>query len=163
LAYGSPWNIGETVAGDIAMKWITRQRIQVNRTATCWLITRFIDREAEFLFVPADEVASLQEESGATGFDAPNATYPHKDNAGLCSFAALVRERLTDDQVLMEMARIVQAADFKDQSDDHPAARGLQLISRGFPLVTNDDHETAKRAAFVYDALYSSIKSTAAG
>ena len=141
------------------MKWITRQRIQVNRTATCWLITRFIDREAEFLFVPADEVAASQENEGATGFDAPNATYPHKDAEGLCSFAALVHERLADDQVLVEMARIVQAADFNDQLDDHAAARGLQLISRGFPLVTNDDHETAKRASFVYDALYASIKS----
>ena len=56
------------------------------------------------------------------------------------------------------MARIVQAADIKGELDDHPAARGLQLISRGFPLVTNDDHETAERAAFVYDALYASIK-----
>ena len=144
------------------MKWITRQRIQVNRTATCWLITRFIDREAEFLFVPADQVASMQAEQRATGFDAPNATYPHKNAEGLCSFAALVHERLGRDQVLMEMARIVQAADFNDQLDNPPAARGLQLISRGFPLVTNDDHETAKRASFVYDALYASIKSTAA-
>src|SRR6266850_7600088 len=101
------------------MKWITRQRIQVNRTATCWLIKRFIDREAEFLFVPADEVASLQEKTSATGFDAPNVTYPHKDAEGLCSFATLVHERLADDQVLVEMARIVQAADFKDQLDDH--------------------------------------------
>ena len=144
------------------MKWITRQRIQVNRTATCWLIMRFIDRGAEFLFVPADEVASLQAEKGATGFDAPNATYPHKDAEGLCSFAALVRERLAHDQVLMEMARIVQAADFNDQLDDHPAARGLQLISHGFPLVTSNDHETANRASFVYDALYESIKNTSA-
>jgi hypothetical protein len=145
------------------MKWITRQRIQVNRTATCWLITRFIDREAEFFFVPANEVASLQGERCATGFDATNATYPHKNAEGLCSFAALVRERLAHDQVLVEMARIVQAADFNDQLDDHPAARGLQLISRGFPLVTNDDHETAKRASFVYDALYASIKNALAG
>ncbi len=142
------------------MKWITRQRIQVNRTATCWLIVRFIDREAEFLFVPPDEVAALQEEKGATGFDAPNATYPHKDTQGLCSFASLVRERLAHDPVLVEMARIVQAADFNDQLDDHPAARGLQLISRGFPLVTGNDHETAKRASLVYDALYASIKNT---
>ena len=141
------------------MKWITRQRIQVNRTATCWLVARFIDRDAEFLFVPADEVASLEVERVATGFDAPNATYPHKDAEGLCSFAALVRERLAHDQALVEMARIVQAADFNDQLDNHPAARGLQLISRGFPLVTGDDHETAKRACFVYDALYASIKS----
>jgi hypothetical protein len=140
------------------MKWITRERIRVNRTATCWLIRKFLDQDAEFLFVPADQVASMQAEAGATGFDAPGATYPHQDSNGLCSFAALVRERLFQDPVLMEMARIVQAADIKGQSNDHPAAYGLQLISHGFPLVTSNDHETAERAAFVYDALYASIK-----
>jgi hypothetical protein len=139
------------------MKWITRERIQVNRTATCWLIRRFLDKDAAFLFVPAEQVASVQTEIGATGFDAPGATYPHQDAQGLCSFAALVRERLTRDPVLVEMARIVQAADIKGELDNHPAARGLQLISRGFPLVSNNDHETAERAAFVYDALYASI------
>ena len=100
----------------------------------------------------------MQIEIGATGFDAPGATYPHQDTQGLCSFAALVRERLAHDPVLFEMARIVQAADIKGQLDDHPAARGLQLISRGFPLATSNDNETAERAAFVYDALYASIK-----
>ena len=140
------------------MKWITREQIRVNRTATCWLIRRFLDPEAEFIFLPADEVASIQNETGAIGFDAPSAAYPHKDAQGLCSFSALVHERLGHDSVLLEMARIVQAADIEGQLDDHPAARGLQLISRGFPLVTNDDHETANRAAFVYDALYASIK-----
>ena len=140
------------------MKWITREQIRVNRTATCWLIRRFLDPQAELIFVPADQVAPLQVETGATGFDAPGATYPHKDAQGLCSFAALVGERLAHDPALLEMARIVQAADIQGELDGHPAARGLQLISRGFPLVTNDDHETAERAAFVYDALYASIK-----
>ena len=139
------------------MKWITREGIRVNRTATCWLIRRFLDARAEFIFVPADQVASLQTEGG-TGFDAPGATYPHKDAQGLCSFAALIRERLAHDPVLLEMARIVQAADIKGELDNHPAASGLQLISRGFPFVTDDDYETVERAAFVYDALYASIK-----
>jgi len=140
------------------MRWITREGIRVNRTATCWLIRRFLDPKAEFVFAPAAEVASIQNANGATGFDAPGATYPHKDADGLCSFAALVRERLSDDPVLSEIARLVQAADFSDQVDDHPAARGLVLISRGFPLVTRDDYETAERASFVYDAIYESIK-----
>lgn len=139
------------------MKWITRQGIRVNRTATCWLIKRFLDPDAEFLFVSAEQVASVQAESGATGFDAPGATYPHESDQGLCTFAALVQERLAHDLVLVEMARIVQAADSKGQVDTHGAARGLQLISRGFPLVTKDDHETLERASFVYDALYASI------
>ncbi len=142
------------------MKWITRQRIQVNRTATCWLIRRFVDPEAEFVFVPVEDVARVQKETGATGFDAPGATYPHKDAMGLCSFAALVHERLAHDPALVEMARIVQAADFKEQVDTHPAARGLVLISRGFPRVSNDDHETAQRASFMYEALYASLKDT---
>ena len=139
------------------MKWITRERIQLNRTATCWLIRRFLDKEAEFLFVARDKVASMQTQLGATGFDALGATYPHQNSEGLCSFAALVRERLAHDPVLYEMARIVQAADIKGQLDEHPAATGLPLITRGFPLVTSSDYETAERAAFVYDALYASI------
>lgn len=139
------------------MIWITREGIRVNRTATCWLIRRFLDPEPEFHFVPAEVVASVQAMEGGTGFDAPGATYPHK-NEGRCSFAALVAERLADDPVLVEMARIVQAADFKEQLDSHSAARGLALISYGFPLVTKDDHETAQRAGFLYDALYASLK-----
>jgi len=140
------------------MKWITRERIQVNRTATCWLIRRFLDEEAEFIFGPLDQVASMQTETGATGFDAPGATYAHQNEQGLCSFAALVHERLAHDPVLLEMADIVQAADIKGELDNHPAARGLQLISRGFPLLTKNDYQTAERAAFIYDALYASIK-----
>ena len=140
------------------MKWITRKGIRVNRTATCWLIGRFLDPDAEFIFVSPEEVPSIQSESSGVGFDAPGATYPHQDTQGLCSFAALVHERLAGDPVLVEMARMVQAADIQGQLDDHPAARGLQLISGGFPLVTGDDHETLVRAAFVYDALYASIK-----
>lgn len=142
------------------MKWITREGIRVNRTATCWLIRCFLDDEAEFIFVPANQVASLEAEIGATGFDAPGATYPHKNEQGLCSFAALVRERLAHDPALAELARIVQAADIQGELDTHPAAHGLQLISRGFPLVTRDDDETVARAGFVYDALYASIKNS---
>ena len=140
------------------MKWITRERIRVNRTATCWLVRRFLDPEAEFIFVPADQIASMQAEKEAIGFDAPGATYPHTDAQGLCSFAALVRERFPHDPVLLEMAEIVQAADIKGELDNHPAARGLQLISRGFPLLTKNDDETAERAAFIYDALYASLE-----
>ena len=140
------------------MKWVTRKNIRVNRTATCWLVRRFIDPEAEFIFVVPADVASVQVQQEAIGFDAPDATYPHEDREGLCSFAALVHERFSDNAVLMEMARVVQAADFKEQLDDHPAARGLQLISSGFPAVTRDDHETAELAAFLYDALYASIE-----
>ena len=140
------------------MKWVAREKVRVNRTATAWLIRRFIDPNAELIFVPAEQVAEVQRERGATGFDAPGATYPHKDQNGRCSFAALVVERFGDNPVLMEIARIVQAADFKEQLDTHPAARGLALISHGFPLVTNNDDETVARASFVYDALYANLE-----
>jgi hypothetical protein len=142
----------------IKMKWVTRKNIRVNRTATCWLVRRFIDPEAEFIFVDPSEVSLIQTTQGTIGFDAPRATYPHKNADGFCSFAALIHERFSHDTVLMEMARIVQAADFKEQLDDHPAGRGLQLISNGFPIVTKDDDETAQRAGFLYDALYASIR-----
>jgi hypothetical protein len=150
--------VGKLDEWSVAMKWVTREHIRVNRTATCWLLRRFIDSEAEFIFVPAANVASIQAEQDAIGFDAADAKYPHKSAEGLCSFAALVQERFSENPVLAEMARIVQAADFKDLLDNHSAARGLQLISGGFPLVTKDDHETAERAAFLYDSLYASIK-----
>ena len=105
-----------------------------------------------------EQVAAIQTETGGIGFDALGATYPHKDAQGLCSFAALVREKQAHDPALVEIARIVQAADIKGELDNHPAAYGLQMISRGFPLVTRDDHETVERACFVYDALYASIR-----
>lgn len=72
------------------MKWVTRKTIKVNRTATAWLIRRFIDPDATFLFVPPEQVAQVQLREGAQGFDAPGATYPHRDERGRCSFEALV-------------------------------------------------------------------------
>lgn len=140
------------------MKWVTRRRIQVNRAATAWLVKRFLEPAAELVFVEPDEVAGVQERDGAIGFDAPGATYPHKDAQGRCSFEALVHEKFSHDPVLIALARIVRGADFDDQITLTPESAGLQAISRGFPLVTRDDHETVEKAAFVYDALYASIK-----
>ena len=139
------------------MLWVTRRRIQVNRVGTAWLIRRFLDPEAEFRFVEPDAVARVQAEEGATGFDAPGATYPHKDGKGRCSFEALVEERLSHDPVLLEMARILHGADFEDAVTTTPESAGLRAISKGFPLVTKDDLETLARGAFLYDALYASI------
>lgn len=139
------------------MLWVTRKRIRVNRVGTAWLIRRFIDPEAVFRFVEPEEVAQAQERDGATGFDAPGATYPHKDEKGRCSFEALVDERLSHDRTLVEMARIVHGADFATDISSTPESAGLRAISEGFPLVTNDDEETLRRASFVYDALYASL------
>ena len=139
------------------MNWVTRRSIRVNRTATAWLIRRFLDLEATFLFVAPEEVAKVQQAEGATGFDAPGATYPHRDGKGRCSFEALVEERLPDDAALRALGRIVHGADF-DELHVAPEAAGLRAISRGFPLVSANDDETVAKASFLYDALYAALK-----
>jgi hypothetical protein len=139
------------------MRWVTRRRIQVNRAATAWLVRRFIDPRAEFIFVEPDQVADVQAREGALGFDAPGARYPHQDAQGRCSFEALVDERCPDDAALRELARIIHGADLKDLGAA-PECPGLLAISRGFPLVARDDQETLERSAFLYDALYASLK-----
>ncbi len=139
------------------MKWVTRRRIQVNRAATAWLVRRFIDPRAEFVFLDPDEVADFQAREGALGFDAPGARYPHQDAQGRCSFEALVEERCPGDPALRELARIIHGADLKDLGAA-PECPGLLTISRGFPLVARDDQETLEKSAFLYDALYASLK-----
>lgn len=143
------------------MRWVTRPQIRVNRTATAWLVRRFIDPDAEFLFVPPDEVARVERETGAVGFDAPGARYPHKDVRGRCSFEALVAEHCADDAALRHLALIVRSADFPDEIGRTPEAAGLRAISSGFPLVSSDDHEIVERAAFLYDALYAALRQDA--
>lgn len=144
------------------MKWVTRKRIQVNRAATAWLVRRFIDPQAEFLFVEPDKVADVQSQQGALGFDAPGARYPHQDEKGRCSFEALVDEHCADDSALKELARIVHGADL-DELAIAPESAGLLSISRGFPLVANDDYDTMDQTAFLYDALYASLKQRLGG
>lgn len=139
------------------MKWVTRKRIQVNRAATAWLVRRFVDPQAEFLFVDPNKVAEVQVQQGALGFDAPGARYPHQDEKGRCSFEMLVDEHCADDVVLKEIARIVHGADL-DDPETPPESLGLLAISQGFPLVARDDHETVEKVAFLYDALYASLK-----
>jgi hypothetical protein len=140
------------------MKWVTRRHVRVNRAATAWLIRRFIDPAATFLFVDADQVAAIQEREGARGFDAPGATYPHEDAEGRCSFEALVDEYCSEDRALRDLARIVRGADFADEAGLTAESAGLRAISQGFPLVARDDHETVERAGFLYDALYASVR-----
>src|ERR1700693_3130809 len=117
------------------MHWVTRKQIRVNRVATAWLIRRFIDPPAEFIFVEPDRVAEEQVRLGAMGFDAPGATYPHKDSQGRCSFEALVDEYCSDDPVLQEIVRVVRGADFPDEIDLTKESAGIRAISQGFPLV----------------------------
>jgi len=140
------------------MKWVTRKQIRVNRVATAWLIRRFIDPQAEFIFVEPAEVANVQTQQNAKGFDAPMATYPHKDGQGRCSFEALVDEYCAGDPVLKQIASIVRGADFPEDLDLTKESAGIRAISQGFPLVTQSDEETVSKAGFLYDALYAALK-----
>jgi hypothetical protein len=140
------------------MKWVTRKRIHVNRTATAWLIKRFLDPAAEITFVEPADVAAVQQRDGAIGFDAPGARYSHRDEKGRCSFEQLVDERLPGDLALRDLAAIVHGADFPDEPSKAPEAVGLWAVSQGFTDVAQDDHEIAARAAFLYDSLYAHLK-----
>ena len=145
------------------MKWVTRQRIHVNRTATGWLIRRFLDPIEEFVFVEPDEVAVVQDRDGAIGFDATGAKYPHQDEAGRCSFEQLVAQRRPDDAALVRMSAIVHGADFPEAIDTAPESAGLWAISQGFTDVGKDDDEILERASFLYDSLYAHLQRDAAG
>jgi hypothetical protein len=140
------------------MKWVTRKKIHVNRTATTWLIQRFLDPAAEIIFVEPGDVAAVEKRDGAIGFDAPGARYRHRDEKGRCSFEQLVEERLPGDAALHDLATIVHGAAFPDEPSKAPEAVGLWAISQGFTDVAQDDHEIAARAAFLYDFLYAHLK-----
>lgn len=140
------------------MKWVTRKRIHVNRTATGWLIRRFLDPEAQILFVEPEDVAGIQEREGAIGFDAPGATYLHRDEQGRCSFEALAAEKLPADEALARLGRIVHGADFPAEMDATRESAGLWAISQGFGDVGKDDADILDRASFLYDSLYAYLK-----
>src|SRR3990172_6602711 len=130
------------------MKWVTRKNIRVNRVATAWLIRRFIDPHAEFIFVEPDAVAQVQREQGAKGFDAPGATYPHKDEKGRCSFEALVDEYCANDLVLRKIARMVRGADFADETDLTEESAGIRMISQAFRLLPKTITRPSRKPLF---------------
>ena len=140
------------------MNWVTRKRIHVNRTATGWLVRRFLDRDAGILFVEPEEVAALQEREGAIGFDAPGARYSHRDRFGRCSFEQLVDERFPDHPALRRLATIVHGADFPAEIDVAKESAGLWAISQGFTECARDDAEILERASFLYDSLFAHLE-----
>jgi hypothetical protein len=142
------------------MKWVTRKRIHVNRTATAWLIRRLVDPNADIEFVEANEVAAVQQRENAIGFDAPGARYPHQDERGRCSFEQLVDEHFPHDPALQRLALIVHGADFPTEIDITPESAGLWAISQGFgDEVAKDDAEIVERASFIYDSLLVYLRS----
>jgi hypothetical protein len=136
------------------MKWVTRENANVDRVACPWLIKRFIDPEAEFLFVPKDQVLAAAGREGAHSYDAPGAEYTHRD--GKCSFDVLVEEfGLTGDRALVRLAQIVHAADVSEDVHTSPEGAGLSAIAHGFALVHGtDDHRKIELETPMYDALY---------
>ena len=134
------------------MKWITRSHVHVDRVACPWLITRFIDNDAEFLFVPRSQIDKVAREEDAIPFDAPGVELGHKD--GRCSFESILLKYELKDPGLLRLAKIVHAADVEADIDSDPVARGLEAIASGFSLRYPDDEENLATQFEVYDALY---------
>ncbi len=136
------------------MKWVTRENANVDRIACPWLIRRFIDPEAEFLFVPGDQVLEVAKREGAHSYDAKGAQYTHRD--GKCSFDVLVEVfQLGRDRALVQLAQIVHAADVSEDRNSSPEGPGLYAIAHGFALLHGtEDHKKIELETPMYDALY---------
>jgi hypothetical protein len=134
------------------MKWVTRERPKTDRIACPWLIKSFIDPEAEFLYVPADQVLDVAAREGAHSYDAPGAEYTHRD--GLCSFEVLLQDYGLDDPALARLAMIVHGADVAEDRDATPQSLGLLAVAEGFYLLNLGDHRQLELSLPVYDALY---------
>ena len=135
------------------MRWVTREHPHTDRIACPWLIRKFIDHDAEIVYVPRDQVLDYAEREGATSFDAPGATYTHRD--GLCSFEVLIEDhKLGGDPALALLAKVVHGADVSQDADITPQSRGLEAIARGFMDLGVSDQDQLALELPVYDALY---------
>ena len=133
------------------MKWITRERPKIDRIACPWLIQRFIDREAEFVYVASADVLRVAAETGATPYDIPGVEMTHVGE--LCSFDAFIDKYQLDDPALRQLASIVRGAD-TSRLDLTPQSAGLYAISLGLSAVYRDDHEMLRHGLVMYEALY---------
>jgi len=134
------------------MIWITRSHVHVDRVACPWLITRFVDSDAEFLFVPKGEIDRIVKDTGAIPFDAPGVELGHHE--GRCSFDSIILKYELKEPGLLRMAKIVHSADVDEDIDNDPIARGLEAIASGFSLRFPEDMENLEHQFDVYDALY---------
>lgn len=139
------------------MKWVTREHAKVDRIACPWLIKNFVDKDAEFLFVPAHKVLEVAKEQSATPFDVPNVELGHHGEE--CSFDAIVKkyDLGVKDPALLELAKIVRGADTPNRSLTLQS-EGLVAVATGFSINSKDDHENMAKQFPVYDALYSFCK-----
>jgi hypothetical protein len=138
------------------MKWVTRERAKVDRIACPWLITRHVDPQADFLFVPKDRVQSAAKETGAIPFDAPGVELTHFTEAGeeRVSFDAILRKYDLRDPALLDLAEIVRTADARGVPRPRPEGAGLEAAAIGFRTIAKDDHENMRLQFPLYDALY---------
>jgi hypothetical protein len=143
------------------MKWITRQGAKTDRVACPWLIKKFIDPQAGFLFVPEDQVLEVARREGGKSFDCPGADYTHRE--GKCSFEVLLEAYRLNDPVLQVLARIVHGADIPADVGIVAEAAGLQAIAHGFAAICPDDHRKLDLEFPVYDALYAWCQAKVAG
>jgi hypothetical protein len=135
------------------MKWVTRERVKVDRVACPWLIKKFIDPQAEFLFAAREKVLEVAEHEGAIPFDVPGVELGH--HGGKCSFEALVAKYEIEEPAVQLLAKIVHGADVKQDLYGRPEAAGLEALAEGFRyLGLKDDHEVLAKEFIVYDALY---------
>jgi hypothetical protein len=134
------------------MLWVTRSHVHVDRVACPWLITRFIDSEADFLFVPASQIEKVVEDTGAIPFDAPGVELGHAE--GRCSFESIILKYGLKEPGLLRLAKIVHAADVSQDADTDSLARGLEAIASGFSLRFPEDNENLAHQMDIYDALY---------
>lgn len=137
------------------MKWVTRQYVHVDRTACPWLIKRFVDPTAEFVFVPAEKIVEIEKKENAIPYDAPDVELGHHGEKW--SFDSIIEKYKIEDPAILELAKIVRAAD-TDKMDTIPEAAGLEAIKTGISIVAKDDHEAVEKAGTVYDALHINFK-----
>jgi hypothetical protein len=142
------------------MKWVTREKARVDRIACPWLISRFIDREPTFLFVPDAEVMRTAEREKATPYDVPGVELGH--HADRCSFDAFLAKYHLEDAALQALALIVRGAD-TEQRTLTPESPGLYALASGFREISKDDHDNMARQFAAYDALYAYCRLRVAG
>jgi len=133
------------------MKWVTRERPKIDRIACPWLIARFIDKNPEFLYVPAEDVLRVAKETGATPYDIPGVEMSHVNE--FCSFDAFLKKYQLDDPALQQLAVIIRGAD-TSRLDLAPQAPGLMALSLGLSRVFENDHDMLRHGMVMYDALY---------
>ena len=141
------------------MKWITRKNVKVDRVACPWLIRRFVDPEAEFLFVDEEKLLETAHAEQAIPFDAPRIPEVKLNHRGdMCSFEAIIADYNLQDPGLARLALIVRAADVKGQEAIAPEGLGLRAIADGFAAMWLSDEERLARGFPIYDALYEYVR-----